>query len=80
MNKRIATYPGTHKFIEILDPWHEEAFVGTPAEGIVQSNEPRRKVWGAVDAYENIIGTMDPVEGMRPEYVNGEWQWVPDKQ
>ena len=44
-----------------LDPWHGEAFEGTPAEGVVPSDGKRRAVWLVLDAHGEAIGVAGPV-------------------
>ena len=39
-----------------LDPWHADAFVGTPAEGMFENREPRKAGWYALDWCGNVIG------------------------
>ena len=39
-----------------LDPWHPDAFVGTPAEGMFTDREPRKTGWYALDWVKNVIG------------------------
>ncbi len=46
---------GVAYFERGLDPWHPEAFKGTPAEGILKSDEPRKSGWSGIDWAENII-------------------------
>ena len=38
------------------DPWHADAFVGTPAEGRFVSGEPRKTGWHALDWCGNVVG------------------------
>lgn len=61
-----------------LDPWHAEAFEGTPAEGTLGSDGKRRAVWMALDAWGNAIGTGPGVtehaaetSGKPPEFKAG---------
>jgi hypothetical protein len=46
--------PSHHHFERVLDPWHVDAFVGTPAEGHGIGGE-RRVVWYSVDWCGNLI-------------------------
>lgn len=39
-----------------LDPLHEEAFAGTPAEGVAGRGGERHTVWLAIDAWGNAVG------------------------
>lgn len=45
-----------------LDPWHAEAFEGTPAEGIAGTTGPRRLVWLKTDWCGNAMGVIGPAE------------------
>ena len=55
--KDRVPYPGAH-FVRILDPWHVDAFVGTPAEGLVLPGHEGKRVWvcGIEDWVGNMIG------------------------
>ena len=44
-----------------VDPWHADAFKGTPGEGVVGTKGKRRAVWLALDAWGNAIGNAGPV-------------------
>jgi hypothetical protein len=39
-----------------LDPWHADAFVGTPAEGRFEHTGARSTGWSAIDWVGNEIG------------------------
>lgn len=41
-----------------LDPWHPDAFRGTPAEGafLNPDNEPRKAGWYYIDWCGNVVG------------------------
>ncbi len=44
-----------------MDPWHAEAFEGTPGEGVVGSGGKRQAAWLALDGWGNAVGTAGPV-------------------
>jgi hypothetical protein len=44
----------------VLDPWHADAFVGTPAEGRGATGK-RSAFWYEVDWVGNLIGNVGPV-------------------
>jgi hypothetical protein len=39
-----------------LDPWHADAFIGTPAEGLYQRQGERQAGWYALDWCGNMVG------------------------
>lgn len=39
-----------------LDPFHADAFKGTPAEGLYQLEEPRKVLWIVSDWCGNLVG------------------------
>lgn len=39
-----------------LDPWHADAFIGTPAEGMFERDPERKQGWYALDWCGNVIG------------------------
>lgn len=39
-----------------LDPWHADAFIGTPAEGVYVCEEVRKAGWYAIDWCGNVVG------------------------
>jgi len=45
-----------------LDPWHADAFTGTPAEGVVGHTGTRALVWLVLDAYGEAIGVAERAE------------------
>lgn len=45
---------GIEKVVLVDDPWHNDAFVGTPAEGMGRTGE-REKVWYAEDFCGNLV-------------------------
>lgn len=63
MNQRPLTaqpFSCCHNVVRIADPWHPDAFVGTPAEGrIPDPGGPRKQVWAMEDAWSNVVGTID---------------------
>jgi hypothetical protein len=44
----------------ILDPWHSDAFKGTPGEGHIGNSGDRRVVWATVDAWGNTTSILGP--------------------
>lgn len=73
-------YGGITRFVRIPDPWHADAFKGTPGEGVVESSGPRKMVWAAEDWCGNIVGILDQAtadESLTIEDVPGlGWCWV----
>lgn len=64
--------PGwVHGWERGTDPWHPDAFVGTPAEGMWSTTESRKTGWYAVDWCGNVVGFVP--DG----YVCTEWPQVP---
>lgn len=43
-------------FERSLDPWHADAFIGTPAEGRFDNSVPRKSGWAALDWVGNELG------------------------
>ncbi len=39
-----------------LDPWHADAFTGTPAQDMFVKTEPRKSGWYALDWCGNVVG------------------------
>lgn len=70
--KPQPAYPGIDHYELELDPWHADAFKGTPAEGRAGSTGPRRKVWMAYDWCGNPVGDMRTC----PYGAPGDLLWV----
>lgn len=49
---------GVNRIVLIKDPWHNEAFVGTPAEGMGKKGK-RELVWHLEDFSGNLVGSID---------------------
>lgn len=73
-------YSGVHAIVQVLDPWHADAFIGTRAEGRIVSYGPRAKVWVAEDWCGNVIGCLDaPEDATGVAYIDDTWFWeMPD--
>jgi len=64
---------GFEKIVSVLDPWHADAFVGTPGEGVVKSSGPRERQWHLEDWSGNLVARWD----VRCPYgVPGDLLWV----
>jgi hypothetical protein len=72
LNPQPPSWVGVQKFVFIKDPWHPDAFKGTPAEGTFKVKGPRENVWCGEDFCGNIIG----VYGRCPYGVVGDRLWV----
>lgn len=70
--KTQPAYPGIEKFVEIADPFHVDAFKGTPAEGSTGWTGERRKLWWAEDHAGNLVGEL----GLCPYGRGGNHLWV----
>jgi len=74
------SYNGIHKFTRTLDPFHPDAFKGTPAEGLLSDQGPRKQVWAAEDWCGNIIAILEqepPFPSATIDYIDGlGWCWV----
>ena len=57
-----SKYPGVEEWERGLDPWHADAFVGTPAEGMFDASVPRKTGWYALDWCGNVIGFVPDEE------------------
>jgi hypothetical protein len=56
---------GGYTFERGLDPWHADAFKGTPMEGIDVTTQPRKEGWYLLDWCGNVMGFISdgtPVE------------------
>lgn len=70
-------YSGVHDFKKFLDPFHDEAFVGTPAEGMGKKGK-RETVWLALDKWGTEIGILEIPPGkehMKPVYIDEVKAW-----
>lgn len=51
-----------------VDPWHADAFIGTPGEGRIGNTGERRGGWFLLDGYGTEIGWVPdgtPITGVR---------------
>ena len=56
-----------------LDPWHADAFAGTPGEGVIGHGGARQLVWMKLDHWGNAIGVGDEaVDGKSPAHAEAE--------
>lgn len=71
--------PGCVFTVEVvLDPFHDDAFHGTPVEGYGAKGE-RRLVWYGVDAWGNLVVCIGPVvPGYKIELRDNEFWLVED--
>ena len=71
-------------FTKALDPFHVDAFEGTPAEGVAGTRGERKQVFMALDRYGTEIMVMPIPEGREDHTVedrDGIWYWIePDQK
>ncbi len=66
------------KIVKILDIWHDDAFIGTPAHGL-GSNGERQEKWYAEDSWGNVIAEYlgkVPDGAVSGEFKDGEFYWI----
>lgn len=72
LNPQPMAWVGVQKLVFIKDPWHPDAFKGTPVEGRFKVKGPRESVWCGEDFSGNIVG----VYGRCPYGLVGDRLWV----
>jgi len=55
-NQEPASISWVERFERGVDPWHPDAFIGTPAEGVFVTLEERKNGWYALDWCGNVVG------------------------
>jgi len=72
-------HEGIFFFTKGPDPWHADAFVGTPAEGHIPNRGERKDVWMAEDWCRNVVGILgqpEPFTNAQIMRLGTVWCWV----